>query len=277
MKVSRRSLKQRLDSLCETLVPSILAVDPVQFPRRYARAEDREIAGFIAAALSYGRLAQIRRSVERVLACLGDRPARAVRKVDARRAARDLEGFAHRFSTGRDVAFLLRILDRLLAEHGSLEEAFLAGFHPSHGTIGPALTAFTRRALAVDVSPLAPGGRVPPAAGVRFFFPSPEDGSACKRLNMFLRWMVRRDAVDLGVWRGVPTSSLVMPVDTHVARVSRALGLTPRRSADWRMALEVTEALREFDPEDPVRYDRAIYGLGLSTPARGVRAGRVRL
>ena len=257
-------LKARLERLCADYGPDRTGADPVRFPRRFARDEDREVAGFIAAALAYGRQAHIGRSVEQVLAWLGERPAAALREVDASRAARELRGFSHRFNTGRDIACLFVILGRILREHGSLNEAFLRGFDPSGPDTGAAIDAFCRLALSTDVGALGPGGRIPARAGVRFFFPTPLDGSACKRLNMFLRWMVRRDGVDLGLWHGVPASRLVMPLDTHVARVSRELGLSRRRSADWKMALEVTASLRRFDPDDPVRFDFALFSWGLS-------------
>ena len=121
-----------------------------------------------------------------------------------------------------------------------------------------------RRALALDCKPWYPGGRLPSAAGVRFFLPSPEDGSTCKRLNLFLRWMVRPDdGVDMGLWHGVSPSQLVIPLDTHVSRISISMGLTGRRTVDWKMAREVTARLRAIEPRDPVKYDFALCRLGM--------------
>ena len=264
MPVSAR-LKARLDRLYDTYGPSHLTLDPIQFPRRYAASSDREVAGFIAAALAYGRVAHIGRSVETVLAYLGASPGEAVRRLDAGRASRDLARFTHRFNGGADVAALLHILGRLLDEYGTLNDAFLAGFDAEAEHVGPALSAFCRRARSIAVPPLHRRRGAPNRAGAAFFFPDPEDGSACKRLNMFLRWMVRSDAVDLGVWHGVPSGKLVMPLDVHTARISRRLGLSARRTADWKMALEVTAALRRLNPEDPIRYDFAIFSWGLAT------------
>jgi len=265
---SLTALKARLDRLYATYGPAYTFEDPISFPRSFARDDDREVAGFIASALAYGRRAQIRRSVSSLLGYLGKNPARSLASLDPRKASRDLEGFRHRFNTGGDAAILLLILSRLRRDHGTLNEAFLKGYDPSHEDAGPGLTAFCSRALGTDIHPLSRSGRVPARAGARFFFPSPESGSACKRLNMFLRWMVRRDAVDLGVWKGLPPSKLLVPVDTHVARVSRSLGLTARRAADWRTAVEVTGRLREIDPEDPVRYDFALFTWGVETAGR---------
>ncbi len=246
--------------------------DPVSFPRLCGRDDDREVAGFVAAALAYGRQAQILRSTEQVLAWLGPRPAREVLRLDLSRARRDLGSFSHRFNTGGDVALMLMILRRLLEKHGSLNAAFLEGYDESHQDIGLALTRFCRAAL--EHEPGLPECAKPEGgAGVRFFFPSPEDGSACKRLNLFLRWMIRKDDVDLGLWSGIPTSKLVVPLDTHVARASRELGLSRRKSPDWTMALEVTARLRRLDPEDPVRYDFALFNWGLQRSAARGTAG----
>jgi len=254
-------VKARLDLLYRTYGSGHLASDPIQFPRRFVRDDDREVAGFIAAALAYGRVAHIRQSVETVLGLLGGSPAGTLRALDLAAARRSLVRFTHRFNTGGDVARMLVILARLREEHGSLNAAFLAGYDAERPDVGHAIASFSKRALALDPARRRAAGR----AGVRFFFSSPEDGSACKRLNMFLRWMVRKDDVDLGVWRGIAPSRLVMPLDTHTARICRSLGFSARRSADWRMALEVTAALRALDPDDPVRYDFALFNWGLET------------
>jgi uncharacterized protein (TIGR02757 family) len=264
------ALKAHLDSLYDSYGPSHLAADPIQFPRRFTRPADREIAGFIAAALAYGRVAHIRKSVETVLALLGAHPAEALRGLETARVGRELRRFTHRFNTGSDVAEMLAILKHVVEERGSLNAAFLEGFDQASPDVGQALTRFSRRALEIHRGISSRRRGRASRAGVRFFFSSPEDGSACKRMNMYLRWMVRRDEVDLGVWSGVPVSKLVMPLDTHTARVCRRLGLSARRSADWRMALEVTAALRRLDPDDPVRYDFALYNWGLeSADGRG--------
>ncbi|MBI3447600.1 MAG: TIGR02757 family protein [Acidobacteria bacterium] len=261
----RGALKARLDGLYDACGADRLEIDPIRYPRAYDGAADREIAGFIAAALAYGRVAHIRKSVATVLDRLGPHPAAAVLALRADSTANAFRGFTHRFNTGRDVADMLVILKRLLERHGSLEAAFLQGFDAAQPDVGHAIAAFSARALAIHREETSGRRRSGSRAGVRFFFSSPGDGSACKRMNMFLRWMVRRDHVDLGLWSGVPPSKLVMPLDTHTARICRELRLSARRSADWRMAIEVTEGLRALDPDDPVRYDFALFNLGLRT------------
>jgi uncharacterized protein (TIGR02757 family) len=129
--------------------------------------------------------------------------------------------------------------------------------------VGPALTSFVERALALDHAGLYGRGPLPPDAGVRFFFPSPADGSACKRLNLYLRWMVRRGGVDLGVWRTVDPAQLVVPLDAHIFTIARRVRLTRYRSAGWPMAVDITRRLRQLDPRDPVKYDFALHRMGL--------------
>jgi uncharacterized protein (TIGR02757 family) len=148
----------------------------------------------------------------------------------------------------------------MLGTSGSLEAFFLES-DPGGEDVGEALDRFSRRALAFDVR--AAYGRVPERPGVCYFFPRPSAGSACKRLNLFMRWMVRRDALDLGVWSRVSPARLVVPLDTHVVRVGRCLGLTRYTSPGWPMAVDITRALRALDAEDPVRYDFSICHLGM--------------
>ena len=229
--------------------------------RRFTAPEDREIAGFCAAALAFGRVASVLQSISALFAVMGPAPAAFVRRFEpaAHRAA--FEPLVHRWTRGADLMALLWILRSMLDAHGSLERCFLAGEGRDEPDVGPALEAFSRRALETDLRPAY--GRVPSRPGVCYFFPRPSAGSACKRLNLFLRWMVRSDGVDLGVWRRVPTARLVVPLDTHVIRVGQCLGLTRYRSPGWRMAADITASLRALDPDDPVRYDFSLCHVGM--------------
>ncbi len=235
--------------------------DPVQFVWRYDRTEDREVAGLVASSLAYGTVKQIKKSVERVLGILGDRPARAVDSLDARAALRALDGFKHRFNDAVDAACLLVFIREMRRAHGSIE-SFFAPAEPAGG-LQPALTDFVRRTLALEHDGLYGRGPLPREAGVRFFFPSPEDGSACKRLCLFLRWMVRADSVDPGGWTRVPRSTLLIPLDAHIMNIGRKARLTGRVSPGWKMAEDITATLRACDPEDPVKYDFALHRMGL--------------
>ena len=237
--------------------------DPLQFVRAHEDPADREVVGIVASSLAYGNVRQIKRSVARVLELLGPRPAVAVRRLDPRKTARGLASFRHRFNTGRDVACLLYFLRQALESHGTLEAFFAEGHAPAATHVGPALASFSSRLLALDHAGLYGRRQLPSGAGVRFFLPNPADGSACKRLNLFLRWMVRRDGVDLGVWSRVTPAALIIPVDAHIHAISRRVGLTRYRSPGWPMALDITARLRRLCPADPVKYDFALHRLGL--------------
>ena len=247
------------------------AVDPIQIVKRFERPDDREIVGFCAAALAFGRVTSVLQSVERLLAVMGERPARFVRSFDPRRDAGPFEGLGHRWTRGADLIELVWILRQMLECAGSLEAFFLLGDESSAEDIGAGLDSFSARALALDshrstVSSAGPRSRKADSGGrpgVGYFFPRPSAGSGCKRLNLFLRWMVRRDALDLGIWRRVSPARLVVPLDTHIVRVSRCLRLTRYASPGWAMAREITAALRRLDPQDPVKYDFALCHLGM--------------
>lgn len=258
--VPLETLRASLDRLYAGFNLPDSATDPVHIVRRYERPEDREVVGFCAAALAFGRVASVMQSIERLSDALGSAPAEFVRRFDPARDGRALEPIVHRWTRGRDLIALVWILKQML-KTGSVEEFFLRGYESTAEDIGPALDSFSTRALATDLKPAY--GRVPVRPGVGYFFPRPSHGSGCKRLNLFLRWMVRRDAVDFGIWQRVSRAKLVVPLDTHVIRVGRCLRLTRYRSPGWRMASEITASLRRLDPEDPVKYDFSLCHLGM--------------
>ena len=254
--------RTRLDDLYRTFDHVDSATDPIHIVRRYADRDDREVVGFCAAALAFGRVASVIQSIETLLRVMGPRPAAFVRGFDAARDRGPLEPLVHRWIRGRDLVALLVILQRMLREAGSLEAFFLAGDDASTPDVGAALDSFSQRALETDLRP-AYGARPPERLGVCYFFPRPSAGSACKRLNLFLRWMIRKDAIDLGVWTGVSPARLVVPLDTHVIRLGRCLRLTRYTSPGWKMAADITATLRTIDPIDPVRYDFSLCHVGM--------------
>lgn len=258
---SRPQLRPALETLYHSYNRVESAADPVHLVRPYARNDDREIAAFCAAALAFGRVAGILNSIGTLLRLMGPHPAAFVRRFDPEAPHVELRAMVHRWTRGADLVALLWILRQILDSHGTLEEFFLEGYEPDHPDIGDALDSFSIRALALDMRRAY--GRVPTRAGVCYFFPRPSAGSACKRLNLFLRWMVRRDAVDLGVWTRVPAAKLIVPLDTHVIRLGRCLRLTTYTSAGWRMAADITASLRAIDPDDPVRFDFSICHVGM--------------
>jgi len=269
--VRRMMLREVLEGVARENGRDFLANDPLSFPRSFTGSPDREAAAFLGAGLAYGRVASIRASLADLFRRLPEGPAAFIRNFDMRRDGHRFDGFVHRFNTGSDIALLCRVLRAMVEEAGSLESFFLAGDDPASPDVGPALAAFSARALAL-ASTLR---RRPPAPGFRYLFPSPAGGSACKRLCMLLRWLCRSDdGVDLGLWRGVSPARLVVPLDTHIARISRLLGLSTRSTPDWKMALQVTAGLRRLDPEDPVRFDFPLAHLGISEGCTG-RPGEV--
>jgi uncharacterized protein (TIGR02757 family) len=254
-------LGRHLDRMYREFNQADAIADPVNLVRRYRAPEDREVAGFCAAALAFGRVASVNQSIAALYDLVGPAPARYVRSFDPARELPRFEPFVHRWTRGRDLVALLWVLRQMLERSGSVERFLLEGDDASAPDVGPALDSFGARALAIDVRPIY--GRRPPRPGLAYFFPRPCSGSACKRLNLFLRWMVRRDDVDLGVWTRVSPSRLVVPLDTHVIRLGRCLRLTRYRSPGWKMAAEITATLRTIDPEDPVRFDFSICHVGM--------------
>ena len=255
------SLSRSLDALYRDYNREDSASDPVHRVRPYRDNADREIAGFCAAALAFGRVASVLNSIDTLLKIMGPSPATFVRGFDPGAPHPELRAMVHRWIRGTDVAALLWTLRQILESSGSLESFFVDGLQEDAEDVSAALDSFSTRALALDIRRAY--RRVPARPGVCYFFPRPSAGSACKRLNLFLRWMVRRDEIDLGVWTRVPASKLIVPLDTHVIRLGRCLRLTKYVSPGWKMAADVTRSLRRLDPVDPVRFDFSICHVGM--------------
>lgn len=223
--------------------------DPLECVLRFGSPEDREIAGLVAASLAFGGVWQILRSVDTVLAALS-RPRQGLLEGSMSHWESAFTDFRHRFVTGMQLCALLAGARRLVEGYGSLGAAFAAQVRPEEADYVPALGRFVT----------ALGGT---EDARNFLLPHPARGSACKRWFMYLRWMVRRDAVDPGCWTGLDPAKLVYPLDTHMFAVARRLRLTTRRTPSLRAALEVTAAMRRIAPLDPVRYDFALTRLGI--------------
>ena len=227
--------------------------DPLTFVLSAGNPFERECVGLIASSLAYGRLTQIYRSLSGLFARIGS--IGQFLTLGNRDIQRTLDGFRHRFCTGSDIAQLIFAIRRVREEYGSLKLCFLDGYHESHDTYFNALSAFAaalRSRMSIDLSP-----------GVRHLLPDPQKGSALKRLNLFLRWMIRNDNVDPGVWSELSPDQLIVPVDVHMYRFGRALGYTIRRQMDMRAALEITGGFKRINPKDPVKYDFALARLGM--------------
>jgi uncharacterized protein (TIGR02757 family) len=237
------------------------AADPVHLVRPFRDPADREIAGFCAAALAFGRVASVLASIQTLFRIMGPNPADYVRSFDPGAPHPELRAMVHRWTRGVDLAALLWILRQMLEQSGSIERFFVSGLEDADVDVGPALDRFSRRALEIDVRTVY--RRLPKRPGVCYFFPRPSAGSACKRLNLYLRWMARKDEVDLGVWTALSPARLIVPLDTHVIRLGRCLRLTRYASPGWKMAADITASLRQLDPSDPVRFDFSLCHVGM--------------
>ncbi|MEN6441305.1 MAG: TIGR02757 family protein [Syntrophobacter sp.] len=245
--------RQALDELYSTYNgPEHIHPDPLEFVHLYDSTPDREVVGLIASSLAYGRVKQILSSVRTVLDKMGPSPSSFLLQNPPSRIRNSFRLFKHRFTSGVELSAMLIGIRKLLSRYGSLEACFLKHVDPAGESILPPLSEF------VSELSVAAGQKMP------MFLPSPLQGSACKRLNLFLRWMVRSDNVDPGAWKGVSASHLVVPLDTHMHRIALSLGLTSRKQADLRCAIEVTRGFASICPEDPVRYDFALTRLGMN-------------
>jgi uncharacterized protein (TIGR02757 family) len=256
-------LRPCLDAfLASTDSQARIAFDPLEFPHRYRDPRDIEVSALLAAALAYGRADLFRPKVDALLKRMGPSPAAFVRALDVAGARELLSGFVYRFNVGTDVAVLLLGMGRALRELGSLEALFVQGLE-ARGSWHGALDAFTSALRDVPMERLRKV--LGPERGLQHLLPSPLGAGAAKRLNLFLRWMVRGpDGVDLGIWKRVSPSALLIPLDTHIGRISKHLGLTRRNDLSWRTAEEVTASLRALDASDPVRFDFALCHYGMS-------------
>lgn len=234
--------------------PEFIVHDPISIPHRFSRLQDKEIMGFWAAMLSWGQRVTIVNKSNELAALMSEAPFDFVMN-HSEQDLKPLLQFKHRTFQPDDTLYFIRFFRTYYEAHESLEEAFAAPLEAAGGDMKAALAAFHHRFFD---SPWA-------MQRTRKHVPTPASGSACKRLNMFLRWMVRRDdaGVDFGLWRRISPASLMIPLDVHVEKVARMTGLLKRPKSDWQAVEELTAALRQFDPADPVKYDFALFGMGL--------------
>jgi uncharacterized protein (TIGR02757 family) len=238
--------------------------DPLQFVYRFPDRRDAEIAAFLSAALAYGRVRQIECSLTQLLDRMDGAPhAFTSHFSDARRAK--LRSFKHRFTTGDDISDLLDLFRRVLNDYGDLESFFARGCRADQPNVLPALSTFCDSLSQMHAD--SHDGQV--SGGLNYLLSSPSRGSASKRLHLFLRWMVRRDEVDLGLWRCVDKAKLIVPVDVHMVRLCRILGLHDDKSTSLRTALKITASFAEMEPSDPVKYDFALSRIGILEDCTG--------
>ncbi len=230
-----------------------ICTDPLSFPHRYREKEDIEVSGLIAALFAYGRVELFMPVIEKILGAMGGHPYEFVTNLK-KEDIRYFDNVYYRFQRSDDIKDLIWRLNGLLKRYGSLEEIFLNFYNPEDRNTKNIIEGFSR--LMLD-------GEDRISRGYLQLFPLPSSGSACKRLNLFLRWMVRDRDVDFGIWKRIPKNKLIIPLDTHIAKISFKLGLTSRKTPDWKMAEEITESLKSFDPDDPLKYDFVLCHMGM--------------
>ncbi len=263
-------IRKALNDLRTSASEQHLENDPLSFCHRYTDPLDQEIAAVVASSFAYGSVVIILRTLEVIFSELGPSPRSYVERFDPEAGLKAFSGFKHRFNDASDLCALLWGMRQIIEQTGSIQSFFLSGHGASDQDVSRSLNRYSAAVLALDYSAVFGSNSIPDSSYFPFLFPAPASGSACKRLCMMLRWLARSaDGVDLGIWNGVSPAQLIIPVDTHISRISRYLRFTARKTADWRMAQEITAALRDFDPADPVKYDFSLAHLGISDGCDG--------
>ncbi len=236
--------------------------DPISLVHPYKDPRDREVAALATALLSYGNVRTILNSVRAVLSVLGELPYQNL--VDLRFKS-SLKSFRHRFTTGEDIEIIFSWMAAALRSHGSIEAFFVSGGKPAGGEMKELLSDFVVRFSAQPLDDALAPRAADRVRSLKYLLSDPNRGSACKRLNMFLRWMVRdEDGIDLGLWKRVRPAQLMLPIDTHVLQTLHALKWTKSTQATWKVSEEATARLRLYSPSDPTRYDFALCHLSMS-------------
>ncbi|MEO8514249.1 MAG: TIGR02757 family protein [Ignavibacteria bacterium] len=248
-------LKDKLDKLYLEYSGKYSSKDPVWILHRFSDVKDIELIGLITAAYAYGSVDQINSFIDALLEKISNKPYEFTINFSKRKDKKFLKDLYYRFNSNLDITDMFSSLNDALINHGSLNSLFMKYYDDSHINIIPALSGFTNE--------LNKKCKTREGSYYHYLFSSPKNKSTCKRMNLFLRWMVRHDEIDTGVWNNVHTSKLIMPVDTHIARISKKLGLINRKSVDLKFAVELTEKLKTFDAIDPVKYDFALCHLGI--------------
>ncbi len=241
--------------------PEFIADDPISIPHRFSKLQDIEIIGLWTATLAWGQRKTIINSADTLIRLMDGAPHDfVIHHTESDR--KKLLGFKHRTFQATDTLYFLEFFQHYYRQHNSLEDAFTR-FIPAGATVEPALVGFHELFFSLPDAP----------ERTRKHIPTPTRKSTCKRLNMFLRWMIRKDnnGVDFGLWKRIRANQLLMPLDVHVDRVARKYGLLQRQQTDWQAVLELTDTLRRFDPDDPVKYDFALFGLGVLEKVTALR------
>lgn len=250
-------LKKKLDYHYNYFDKSKISPDPLEFPHRFNNYHDIEVSAFLSSIFAYGNINHIMDFLEKLHNIISSSPYQFVIDFNPQKDVRKFESLIYRFYSTQDIIALFTVLKKIYTDFGTLKNFFLKGKSGADLLIKEQICDFStnifyliRRVYEVT-------------HGIKLMFPNPKLGSACKRMNLFLRWMARKDELDFGLWNEIPKSKLIIPVDTHVAKISKRLGLTKMNNISWKMAEEITENLKRLDPNDPVKYDFAICHIGM--------------
>ena len=257
------SKKSTIKSILEKLYKkynhrNLIKPDPLQFVYNYTEPLDMEIAGLVSASLAYGRVEQIQKDLMNLFKIIGTSPYEYVMGFN-KTNRNQLRGFKHRFNTGNDISDLFEALKIILKKYGSLENCFLHGYSESDENIIHALSNFCDSILDIHKSIYNGNSN----RSMEYLIVSPVKGSACKRMNLFLRWMVRKDNVDSGIWKSIDTSKLIVPIDVHMGRLSSFLGFHDKKNISLKTAVQITDCFAKIEPSDPVKYDFALSRIGI--------------
>ncbi len=256
--MKKKSKEQILQSYQKYHSPTYLSTDPLCTVHRFKNTDNLEITAIVSALLSYGRVNLIIRAIEEILTLAEQELLNFSTNTSFDEKVSILSNFKYRFNSGYDIAILLEIYKETLNQYGSFDACLAEHYSKNEQTMKSTLTSFCS-----EVSTKAEKYTLQKNY-FNYLMPSPKNGSACKRLNMLFRWMVREDdGIDLGQWKSIPTNALIIPLDTHVATVSKELGLTSRKSPDWKCAEEITKALRTLDKNDPIKFDFSLCRIGM--------------
>lgn len=257
-RLTKEQIKNKLKYHYKAFDRTTISPDPLEFPHRFDSTPDIEIAAFISSVFAFGNVTQIVNTLEKIFEIMENEPFNFVSEYNIKKEGKLFKNLKHRFYTGDDIAALFAGLKKIYEVYGSLNYLFLLYYFEKAENIKGALSFFSRNLYTI----VSKEGKYH-SDGIKFMFPDPWKGSACKRQNLFLRWMIRKDELDFGLWKEIPPSKLVIPVDTHIAQISKYLKLTKRKNVSWSMAEEITNNLKKFDPNDPVKYDFALCHIGM--------------
>lgn len=252
-----KKLKARLEYHYKAFDKSTISPDPLEFLHKYKNPDDIEVSGIISSTFAFGGIKQIIRILDILHQIMGESPVDFINNFDRKKHSKYFDGIKYRFFTTSDIINLFEGLQKIYSGYGSLKYLFLLYHSADDKNLKESISRFSENLLRriADSSELT--------HGIKFMFPDPAGGSAAKRINLFLRWMVRKDELDFGLWNEISPEQLVIPVDTHIARICTELKLTTKKNVSWNMAEEITENLKKFSKTDPVKYDFAICHIGM--------------